>query len=63
MLNPQNVEKTKLLLNTYIDKVIIDNHSVKVIFKIAFPFYYDGIEQETCYTYTVSEHRKALKTA
>lgn len=63
MLNPQNVEKTKLLLQTYIDKIIIDNHSVKVIFKIAFSFYYDGIEQETCYTYTVSEHRKVLKTA
>ncbi len=60
MLNTDNINKTKLLLRSYIEKIIIDNNNVKIIYKVASTFKYDNTDYEVSYNHTVSEPRKEL---
>lgn len=60
MLNTDNINKTKLLLRSYIEKNIIDNNNVKIIYKVASTFKYDNSDYEVSYNHTVSEPRKEL---
>lgn len=63
MLNPDNVEQTKFVLQQYIDRITVDNNSVKVTFKVTVFYYLDGKKQEISYTYFISEHRKRLENS
>ena len=38
MMNPKNAEQTKLLLQSYIERIVVDNNSVKVTLRL--PFYF-----------------------
>ena len=60
MLNTDNINKTKLLLRSYIEKIIIDNNNVKIIYKVASTFKYDNSDYEVSYNHTVLEPRKEL---
>ena len=60
MMNPKNADQTKLLLQSYIDKIVVDNNSVKVIFKVAFDLYYGENKDEVCYFHTDTTQRKVL---
>lgn len=61
MLNPKNVEQTKLLLQSYIEKIVVDNNSIKVTFKVTFSFCYGVGTFEIRYNHTVVKSRKMLK--
>lgn len=61
MLNPKNVEQTKLLLQSYIEKIVVDNNSVKVTFKVTFSFCYGVGTFEIRYNHTIVKSRKMLK--
>lgn len=61
MLNPANVEQTKFVLQQYIDRITVDNNSVKVTFKVTLFYCLDGKQQEISYTYFISERRKYLE--
>lgn len=60
MLDIKNIEKTRLLLHSYIDKIIIDNITVKVTFKVAFSVFIKGDIQTVEYEYTEVKRRKEL---
>jgi len=61
LLNTKNAEKTKILLHQYIERVLVDNHSIKATFKVAFSVCIDNNEVEICYNHTVTEARRNLQ--
>lgn len=60
MLDIRNIEKTRLLLHSYIDKIIIDNVSVKVTFRVTFSVFINGNTETVAYEHIVVERRKEL---
>lgn len=61
MKNPDNTDRTKLLLRSYIERIDVDNKTVKVTFKVAFSFCLKGEEQKVFYTHTAKEYRLLLE--
>ena len=61
ILSKKNIDQIKLLLHSYVDEIIIDNHSIKATFKVAFSVYIDNNEVEICYNHTVTEARRNLQ--
>ena len=61
MKNPTNTDLTKLLLRNYIDRIDVDNKTVKVTFKVAFSFCFNGEEKAVYYTHTVKEYRLLIE--
>ncbi|MBQ8914863.1 MAG: hypothetical protein IJ046_01635, partial [Clostridia bacterium] len=61
LLTTENVEKKKILLQNYIQSVIVDNNTIKATFKVAFNFWINDGELEICYNHTVIEARKNLQ--
>ena len=61
LLSTENIEKKKILLQNYIQSVIVDNNTIKATFKVAFNFWIDDGELEICYNHTVIEARKNLQ--
>ena len=61
MKNPTNTDLTKLLLRNYIDRIDVDNKTVKVTFKVAFSFCFNGEENAVYYTHTVKEYRLLIE--
>ena len=61
MKNPDNTDRTKLLLRSYIERIDVDNKTVKVTFKVAFSFCLKGEEQTVFYTHTAKEYRLLIE--
>ena len=61
MKNPDNTDRTKLLLRSYIERIDVDNKTVKVTFKVAFSFWLKGEEQKVFYTHTAKEYRLLIE--
>jgi len=61
LLTTENIEKKKILLQNHIQSVIVDNHTIKATFKVAFNFWIGDGELEICYNHTVIEARKSLQ--
>ncbi len=61
MSDPTNIHQTKLLLQSYIEKIVIDSKTVKATFKVAFNLYIKGERQTVCYNHTVTQLRKILE--
>lgn len=59
--NPENIEQTKIILHNYIQKVVISNEKIKVIFKVAFPMDVNGNEVEFAYNSVHTENRPLLE--
>ena len=62
MKNPANIEQTKMLLRSYIDRIEVDNKTIRVTFRVAFSFLLDNTEQEEFYNHTVKEYRLLLES-
>lgn len=60
ILSKKDIEQIKLTLHSYIDKIIIDNNTVKVTYKVTFFIFVDSEEIEICYNYTIKESRKSI---
>lgn len=60
MLDIRSIEKTRLLLHSYIDKIIIDNISVKVTFKVTFSVFINGNTETVTYEHIEVKRRKEL---
>lgn len=61
MLNPKNVKQTKLLLRSYIEKIVVDNNTVKVTLRVTFSFYYRDELYEVSYTHVIVEIRDGVR--
>lgn len=61
MYSKKNIEQTKLLLHSYIEQIVVDNHSVKVTYKVAFFICLDNEDVEIHYNHTVIEARKHIE--
>lgn len=61
LLDTENAEQAKILLRSYIDRITVDNNSVKVALRATFSFYYNGMENEVSFSDTVIENRKNLE--
>ena len=62
MKNPANIEQTKMLLRSYIDRIEVDNKTIRVTFRVAFSFLLDNTKQEEFYNHTVKEYRLLLES-
>lgn len=62
ILNNDDVTKAKLLLRSYIEKIVIDNYTVKVIYKVATTVNIDESNCEVYYNHAFSEYRNQLKS-
>lgn len=58
--NPKYIDLTKILLREYIEKVEVNNSTIKVTLKVAFSFCIDEKEQRISYNDTISYGRKGI---
>ncbi len=56
-----NFDLTKMMLQQYIDTIVIDNHTIKATYKVAFSVAIDGEEVEIPYQHIVKEVRKIIQ--
>lgn len=62
MLNPKHAEQTKLLLQHYIERIVVDNTTVKATFKVAFGVSWGNLNYTATYRHVVCEYRRILET-
>lgn len=60
MMNPKNIEQTKIMLQSYIEKIVVDNKSVQVTFMVAFSFCLHEFWHNVHYNHIVEEGRIRL---
>lgn len=60
MMNPKNIEQTKIMLQSYIEKIVVDNKSVQVTFMVAFSFCLNQFWYNVHYNHIVEEGRIRL---
>ena len=60
ILQRKHVDLTKMMLQQYIDNIVIDNHSIQVTYKVTFSVVIDGKEVEISYKHNVKKSRRSL---
>lgn len=60
MQDPNHTEQTKLVLRSYIERIVVDNHSAKVSFKVSVPIQNNYRDIQAEYTHTTCIPRKTL---
>ena len=48
------------MLNSYIEKIVVDNHTVKIKIKVAVPYAYNNTEQEVDYEHMFTIQREEI---
>ena len=58
--DPENAELSKVILNSYIEKIVVDNRSVKIMLKMAIPYDYNNTENEVDYKHMFTIQREKI---
>jgi len=58
--DPENSELSKVILNSYIEKIVVDNRTIKIMIKMAIPYDYNNTENEVDYKHMFTIQREEI---